>query len=415
MSVLTQDYLVLRELAQELAEIAALPVMAEKRAMWTRLNGLQPVKPMVNICQLPWHELDVDNELTTRSTDDFCRKIEVGLRRKLYQWRHMPVDMVIEPLQTVPLVIHDTGFGISEDVDIVRTDGDNDVVSRHFNIQIRDEADLEKIKMPQVSVDWDASAQLLARNQEIFDGVLPVAQQGIGAQWFAPWDELVRWWGVQEALEDMLERPELVHKGIDRLVSAYLHRLDQYEQLNLLALNNVGDGPVGYSDELPGADYDPAHVRAHNQWTIGAAQIFSEVSPAMHDEFALQYELRWYRRFGLNYYGCCEPLHRKIDVISQIPNLRKISMSPWVNLEQGAENIGNRYVFSRKPNPAVLATDVWHLDNAREDLELALEATQRHGCIVEVILKDISTVRYEPQRVWEWAAMADEVTARYAQ
>lgn len=216
---------------------------------------------------------------------------------------------------------------------------------------------------------------------------------------------------MQEVLEDMLERPELVHKGIDRLVSAYISRLEQYEALNLLALNNVGDGMTGYTDELPGPDYDPAHVRPHNQWAMGAAQIFSNCSPAMHDEFALQYELRWYRRFGLSYYGCCEPLHKKIGIVQQIPNLRKISMSPWVDLEEGAEQIGNRYVFSRKPNPAILATDVLNLDNAREELLLALAATKRYGCTLEIILKDISTVRYQPQRLWEWAKMADEVVA----
>jgi hypothetical protein len=27
----------------------------------------------------------------------------------------------------------------------------------------------------------------------------------------------------------------------------------------------------------------------------------------MHEEFALQYEKRWLERFGLTYYGCCEP------------------------------------------------------------------------------------------------------------
>ena len=29
---------------------------------------------------------------------------------------------------------------------------------------------------------------------------------------------------------------------------------------------------------------------------------------------------------------------------------------------------------------------------------------QARGCHVELIMKDISTVRYQPQRLWEWAA-----------
>jgi hypothetical protein len=29
-------------------------------------------------------------------------------------------------------------------------------------------------------------------------------------------------------------------------------------------------------------------------------------------------------------------------------------------------------------------------------------------------MKDISTVRYQPQRLWEWAQIAAEVTQKYA-
>jgi len=29
-------------------------------------------------------------------------------------------------------------------------------------------------------------------------------------------------------------------------------------------------------------------------------------------------------------------------------------------------------------------------------------------------MKDISTVRYQPQRLWEWAAIAIDVAQRYA-
>ena len=32
---------------------------------------------------------------------------------------------------------------------------------------------------------------------------------------------MIRWWGVQEALIDLYDRPEFVHKAIDKLVNAY--------------------------------------------------------------------------------------------------------------------------------------------------------------------------------------------------
>ena len=92
-----------------------------------------------------------------------------------------------------------------------------------------------------------------------------------------------------------------------------------------------------------------------------------------------------------------------------IPNVRKVSMSPWVNEERGASEIGRDYVYSRKPSPAFLATDRFDAEAVREDLTATRVACAQYGCPVEFILKDISTVRYEPQRLFEWAEIAMQV------
>jgi hypothetical protein len=161
-----------------------------------------------------------------------------------------------------------------------------------------------------------------------------------------------------------------------------------------------------WTEELPAPGYDPARPRARDLWTYGMAQIFSSVSPAMHKQFWLDYAVRWYDRFGLGYYGCCEPLHHKVDIIRAVPNVRKISMSPFCNVDVGAEAIAGDYVFSRKPSPALLAVDTWDPEPVERDLRHTLDACERTGCPVELILKDISTVRYEPQRLWVWNDIA---------
>jgi hypothetical protein len=125
----------------------------------------------------------------------------------------------------------------------------------------------------------------------------------------------------------------------------------------------------------------------------------------MHREFEIEYAVKWYSRFGLVYYGCCDPLHKKIGLLRAIPNLRKISMSPWVDVEKGAEQIGEDFVFSRKPNPNIFVTD-WEPDAVERDLHETLEHCARYRCPVEIIMKDISTVRYRPERLWEWAEIA---------
>jgi hypothetical protein len=371
---------------------------------------------MIWINEIPWHEMNVDDELMLRCSDPWCREHERAMRRQLYQWRHMPGDMTIEPILWSPLVIRDSGFGISEHVDVARTDAASNVVSRHFHRQIETERDLDKIQTPVVEHDVEASQRHLALLTDLVGDIISVAPRGAPGFWFAPWDELIRWWRVEEAMLDLVLRPELVHQAMDRLTRAYLSRLDQYEEQGLLSLNNtnvrVGSGGYGYSDELPRAGYDPGHVEPADLWGCGTAQIFSDVSPEMHVEFALQYERRWMDRFALVYYGCCEPLHLKIDMLRSLPNLRKISMSPWVDVEKGAERIGTDFVYSHKPNPAVFAEDTFSPDRARDELLYVLERTR--GCRVEVIMKDISTVRYEPQRLWAWAEIAREATAQYA-
>jgi hypothetical protein len=418
MEITQKDKDILRQLGEKVAKIAALPVHQEKIKMWKLVNSLKKTKPMLWINEEPWHELNVNDELTLKTSNDFCREVENRLRMIIYSWEHMKVDMIVEPVVYSPVVYNNTGFGISEDVEIVKTDEKSGVVSRHFHRQIENEEDIEKIKMPVVTLDPAVTERNFQLMKDIFSGILNVEKQGVRMIWFAPWDELIRWWGVQDAMLDLVLRPELVHKAMDRLVTAYLHMLDQLEKLDLLCLNNgnyrIGSGALGYIDELPQKDYNSSHVRTKDTWGCATAQIFSEVSPAMHEEFALNYEIRWMKRFGLNYYGCCEPLHNKMEILKKVPNLRKISMSRWIDLDKAVKLMGDKYVFSYKPNPSIFAGDSFNLEAGKQELVNMLNKTGDAGCKVEIIMKDISTVSYKPQRLWEWAKMAEEVTAKYS-
>jgi hypothetical protein len=196
------------------------------------------------------------------------------------------------------------------------------------------------------------------------------------------------------------------------MVDAWMVELDQFERMNLLSLdcNNtrIGSGGYGYTGDLPGAPFDEARVQPLNMWGCSNAQIFSEVSPEMHWEFALRHDMRWLERWGKVYYGCCEPLDRKISLLRKIRNLRKISVSPWNNFERIIGEIRGDYVFSFKPSPAIFVDQEWQPEKARSCLRDVL-GKARGVCHVEVIMKDISTVMYQPQRLWDWARVAMEV------
>ena len=384
------DKEVLRELGRQVAAAAADPVNDERREVHRRIDNREPGRPSIDIYQEPWSELNQNGELDLHCEDTFCRGIESGMRQSLYKWRHYPGDMVMDAVSIQPYCIADTGFGITENVDVARTDAANSVVSRHFLIQIKDEKDIAKIKAPVVTHDEKKTEECFQKRHEIFDGILDVRKQGCGGFWFAPWDEIVRWTGVQEVLMDMVLRPDYVNQLSSHVVDCWIQRLDQYEQQGLLM------------------------TPAKKMTVSGAAQIFSEVSPDMHREFVLQHEARFYRRFGRVYYGCCEPLHAKVDICAEaLPNMYKISMSPWVNFPEAVKNVGDRFIFAWKPNPAFLAHDTWDPELVRTDIREKLAMAVEGGCTVEIHLKDISTVRHQPDRLTEWERIAKEEVARF--
>jgi hypothetical protein len=137
--------------------------------------------------------------------------------------------------------------------------------------------------------------------------------------------------------------------------------------------------------------------------------MFSTVSPRTFKEYEVDYASRICARFGLVYYGCCDPLDKKMPQVRMIPNVRKVSMSPWADQARGAEAIGRQFVYSRKPSPALLAYDTFEAEVIRQDLLATVQVCEQFNCPLEIILKDISTVRYEPQRLFQWANVAMQV------
>jgi len=395
------DKEILRDLGRKVFEIATSKANEEYIELQESINRLEMTKPIIYIYEIPWHEMNVHGELDLKTKHPLCRRYEERLRRIIYKWNHglgAPVDdprftypglepVIIQPVQDY---IHDSGYGLQVQEDIVKTDERNPVVSHRFHVQIKCEEDIEKIRMPKITFDFERAEKDFQILCDIFDGILPVERRGVSSFWFAPWDELVQWTGVKEILIDMFRRPDYVHKLIDRMVAAWLHRLEQYIRLGLLK-----DDPM-------------------NLWGIGAAQVFAAASPAMHEEFALKHERLWYEKWGYNYYGCCEPLHHKVDILKRnVPRLRKISISPFADFNQAVKNICDEFVIAWKPNPAVLASPVWDPDAVRRELEEKLKIAREYNCVIEIHMKDISTVCYQPKRLWEWARIASEVAERY--
>jgi hypothetical protein len=406
-----KDVEILRMLGSRYAEIASLPIQKEKAKLWRDLNDLIETRPLVWHNEVPWHEMNVDNELNLTTSTEFCRRIEAYLRKNIYLWEHMRADMVVESCIYSPKIIENTGIGFEEEGEVRSTDPENEIISRHFESQIKDEEDVNRIRVPEVRFLEKESEEFLQVYKYLFEGIINVETEGVRGFWFAPWDDIITFMGVEETLTNLILKPELMHKLIDTLTNAYLKALYQYEEQGLISSNcnnsRVGSGAYGYTSELPNTEQKNRNVRTYDIWGNATPQIFSEVSPSMHEEFGLNYEAKWLEKFGLCYYGCCEPLHNKIHILKKIKNLRKISISPWADPKKAAERIQRDYVISLKPNPVILALDTWDAEAAEIELKNKLEELK--GCNVEIIIKDISTVRYEPQRLWEWVDIASRL------
>ncbi len=319
------------------------------------------------------------------------------------------MDMVVDPFLPVPLAINNTGFGIGVQEQVVVTDPTNSVVSHKFANQFKTKEDVQKLQMPRITLDQKETARRAAVTHELFDEVIELRTIGYD-MYFSLWDPIAMWMGVENALYAMVDQPDVIHMLLARMVQGYMSQLDQLEQQGLLCQPQGWIHCTGaYTDELPAPGYDPRRPRAKDIWVFGLAQMLATVSPEMFQEFEVDYVKPICDRFGLVYYGCCDPLDLKMKEVRMIPKVRKVSMSPWVDQERGAAELGRDYVFSRKPNPALLAPDAFDPDQVRSDLKATSDICKRHGCDLEFILKDISTIRYERQRLFEWARIAMEV------
>ncbi len=413
MLISARDKSVLQEVAREVAEICANPIQRQTAQLWTAHNRLERQRPLITLYD--WTELETGDPFTLRCEGSFAREIEQVLRRRVYRWEHQRDDQIWEPFVYCDLALTgQSGYGqMHSDV----TAPDYTFGACSYGQTLPDEAEPDLIGPVTLAHDAAESARRFDAMCDVFDGTLIVKQRGLWGMWCEPMDNFIQWRGIEQSLLDLIERPAWVHRWLAAITDFDIKRIEQAEAMGLLSLNNHDNflitGGLLTTDDLPADDFDGEHVRAKDLWGFSSTQIFSEVSPAMHEEFALQYESRFLSRFGLAYYGCCEPLHHKIDLIfKHIPNVRKISMSPWADVEAGAAAIGDKAVFSYKPNPAILGLGTWDVDLAGKQLREVFELTR--GCVIEVCMKDLHSVASQPHRMTEWIAMAKALAEDYA-
>jgi len=402
-----RDREVLRCLAAEMAELAARPVEQEKRELWYRHNALEATRPVV-FCdpENGWNEIITEDQMQCEG--ELARGWEMALRKEIFWAASMGDDRVVEAVFNVPHVYEESDWGMHETIFKVAAHG-----SYVWDPPIKDYQDVDQLRFPEITVDYETSDELLGLARETFDGILQARQKTIwwwtlGMTW-----TLVNLRGLNQMMLDMCDHPDGLHRLMGILRDGHLAKLDFLQENGLLSLNNdntyVGSGGFGFTRELPQGDFDGSRVRTVDIWGFCESQETVHVSPEMFEEFIFPYQVPILERFGLNCYGCCEPLHRRWHVIKRFPRLRRVSVSPWADFEQMAGFLGTDYIYSLKPSPADLALPEIDEDRIRRGLRRLLDITK--GCRVEVIMKDNHTIGKNPQNVIRWCRIAQEEAA----
>ncbi|MGI6017695.1 MAG: hypothetical protein ACOX8M_02640 [Marvinbryantia sp.] len=400
-----RDIELLREIAEQYAEYAADSLNAEKLLMHRGVNDLRQIRPIVLIDEIPWNEMNYDGSLTLQCEDQVFRKYEEEMRRQIFKWKNFRADMVLQPYISVRKKIESTGIGVEIQGEVRMTDMDNTIVSHKFESQFETDEDLSKLHNPIITYNQDATVKEYEKISEAIGDLIPVKITGADTGYdlgCKSWDIIASCMNIDSLLYNLIDNPEYMHTLAEKLADIFIDTIAQYEKLNLLN----GDALYVHSTAATATKLQEGmnrqHVTAQNVWGRGIAQIFSTVSPEMHEEFDITYMKKAMAPFGLVYYGCCEPLDRKIDILRQISNLRKISISPWADVNIAAEAIGKDYVLSAKPNPANLVYDELNEKIIQNEIGQILRAAEKNGCSCEIVLKDISTVKYNPQNLIRW-------------
>jgi len=403
----SHDRQILRNTAYEIAELAALPIQAERRELWKKHNSLQPTRPMVLVFpEGAWEELLTGNDLFC--DEEKARSYEWALRSRIYTHKHFHDDTVLEKEWKVYKVIHISGWGIEGK----RIPSPEERGAWKFDPVITQPADLNSIKFPEVIYDEKETALKMEEAQDLFGDILDVRLRGIEHISYHLMNQYTSWRGLEEAMLDMFLQPQMIHDAMNLLEEGHRGILRQLVDQNLLTLNNDStyhsSGGNGYTDELPYTGYNSQQVRPIDMWASAESQELAQVGPKQHAEFALPYERRLLSPFGLTGYGCCEDLTRKLDDVFTLPNLRRISISPFANVDVCAEKLRDRYIFSWKPQPAHLVGD-FDEKLIRNYIHHTSDVAQTNHCVFEIILKDTHTCEHHPERFDRWTQIAREV------
>ena len=408
-TVTSSDASILRALAERVVRAAESPANRERRDRWYRHDGGERTRPLV-LAEVGGVMGEAMPDSVFQCSEEWARGIERGLRVRLYEHEILQDDHVVEPWVQTSWKVAVSPFVDESEVHVHRPDNHGRLGARTWDPPIRNvRKDYGKLRHREFAVDREGTLAEKEALEKLFGGILPVRIRGgfwwtMGMTWNAI--DLI---GLEGLMLFMYDDPEGLHRLMQYLCDEHLRYAEWLEAEGLLSLNNendyMGSGSMGDTRGLP-ASGGGGKVRLRDLWVLLESQETVGVGPEQFAEFIFPYQLGIAERFGACYYGCCEPVHNRWHVVERLPNLKRVSVSPWADEEMLARALGNRYVYSRKPAPAQISTAIFDEDAIRRDLRRTLDVARE--CRVELIMKDVHTLADEPERLARWVRIARE-------
>jgi len=407
------DIDVLRRLAERYMEIATAPVQDERRRLWADHNSLRPTRVLVLATYGMWNVWcrEVFGDGAMQCADPFYREYERTLRMRLFQ-HGVGDDFILEPWLTV-WAARGAGWDDLWGLPFQYIGSGVEGGAWKFNPSLRDWSDARKLVAPRHHIDEQATARDRDRLGEAVGDIIEVSvDRGPACQGFMAdiSTHLTRLRGLEQFMMDMYDAPERLHEVLAFMRDGILANQAAAEQAGDLGLCDQQNQCMPYCHELKPPQPNCCGAKRKDLWAFAAAQEFTLISPAMHEEFMLRYQKPILESWGLSAYGCCEDLTNKIDMLRQVSNLRIIAVTPRADVARSAEQIGTDYVLSWRPNPADVICCGFDESRIRRIIGEGLAAAR--GCRVHVHLKDVETVEGEPDRLARWVRIVRDVAER---
>ena len=405
-----KDIGIVRDLAKQYAEIASLPEQNEKIRLWSSLNSLKSRKPAVHFTFGMWNVWcrDVFNDDKMKCEDPFYRSWERNFRMSIFH-HDSGDDTIYRPWISMRADVAG-GWDDLWGVYMGNTHTEDKGGAWKYDPPIKTWDDVKKLNKPVHGVDEKKTAEHLSKLHEAVGGILPidVSRSPVAMGFLGDISTCIaKLLGLEQLMIYMYESPDELHKLLAFMRDGILENQDAAEKAGHFSLTSHSSQEPTYCDELKHPTPNSGSVMRKELMYFAAAQEYTLISPAMHEEFLLQYQLPIIKNYAMSSYGCCENLTEKISMLRKIPNLRTIAVTPTANVARCVEQIGDDYVMSWRPNPTDMVCGDWDEARIRRVLTEGVKSLKGHHFCIH--LKDVETVEGDTSRLKKWVKIVREV------